>query len=147
MSFGRSIQRPFCMTRILIADTSPMMRRWIAATLSTIGSAQLAGDGLELLWRLSETGAYGLVVAQAELPGPSGLQVLATVRTAGLFTPFLIVAAVVSSSMRALIAKTAPATIIDDPLDMRALRRAAENLVGKSRADRLEPSWPPALLP
>lgn len=89
----------------------------------------MAEDGFELLHHLAELGPYDLVVTTEDLPGLRGSQVLATARTTGLETPFLLIAPIVSSRLAGLVARAAPAALIDDPLDGNRIAAAAADLL------------------
>ncbi len=53
---------------------------------------EVAPDGLEGLWRAQE-GSYDLVVLDLMLPGRNGFQICADLRTAGIWTPILMLTA------------------------------------------------------
>jgi DNA-binding NtrC family response regulator len=120
--------------RVIIADESPAMRRWYAAALSRLTSdVEECENGWQLLNRLAEDRPYDLVVASKWLPGLSGAQILAMLRTAEAPVPYILVAPFSGGSVRALVRKVAGAALVDDPLDAVQLAEAAE---------RLLTSWP-----
>ncbi len=130
--------------RVLVANSCPLTRKWIEATLA-VGVdgcvTELVSDGVDLLIRLAEHGPYSLVVTSASLPGISGSQVLAMARTAGLHTPFVLTSVVADSSLRGLVARAAPATLVEDPLDTVALRSAARAMLAQARPPSIGVEW------
>jgi DNA-binding response OmpR family regulator len=134
--------------RLLIAEPSPPMQRWLAAALSLAPPVrpvcELVSDGIDLLYHLAEDGDFDLVVAPAVLPGLAGTQVLAMARTAGLTTPFLITTALGSGRLRRVIGRAGPAELVD-PLDAAAVAAAARRLLESSPERGAQVSWPRAL--
>lgn len=113
------------------------MRRWYAAALSRITAETEEYDsGWQLLGRLAEDRPADLVVASRWLPGLTGPQVLAILRTAGARIPFVLVAPFCDSSVRALVRKVPYAALIDDPLDAVGLAEHAARLLSFHPAER-----------
>jgi DNA-binding NarL/FixJ family response regulator len=112
----------------LIADPMPAVREWLAAgLLSPPGSVTGVATGWELLWQLAER-PFELVVAGCGLPDVPGVSLLAMVRTAGLNTPFLLIAPFCHASVRGAVARLGAAEIVDDWTDTSALRAARDRL-------------------
>jgi len=126
--------------RILIADRSEPMQRWLAMATVRSGArasqTTYASTGPEMLYHLSHDGPFDLVVCQASLPQITGAQVLAMVRTAGLATPFVMLDYLPSSRLRALVARAGDATLVDTPLDSRAVRTAARGFLQRNDSSR-----------
>ncbi len=117
---------------IAIADSSPMMRRWLLMGVAPLGGTVLeASDGVELLYLAGEHGPFDLVIANRTLPAISGEQVLTMMRTAGDRSPFMLIAPFCRRSVRALVDKLGRATLVDDPLGGAELLRAARNLINE----------------
>jgi DNA-binding response OmpR family regulator len=81
-----------------LADNDRALRRMVAATLSFYGyTVEQAGSGLALqdrLRRLLQGGrAPDLIIADFRMPGPTGLDVLRTIRRWKWDTPFLLITA------------------------------------------------------
>jgi len=113
--------------RVIIADESPAMRRWYAAALSRLcANVEEYENGWQLLNRLADDAPYDLVVASKWLPGLSGAQILAMLRTAEAAVPFILVAPFSGGSVRALVAKVPGAALVDDALDAVKLAEAAQ---------------------
>src|SRR5690606_12324078 len=93
-------------------------------------------SGLQLITRLAEDRPYDLVVASKWLPGISGAQILAILRTAGARVPFVLVAPFCDGSVRALVDKLPDAVLVDDPLDAVQLADAAAALLSACPAER-----------
>jgi DNA-binding NarL/FixJ family response regulator len=124
-------------SRVLVADESPPMRHWIGAALAPLSPMiQEVGNGWQLMWHLAEEGPYHLVVAEARLGGVSGAQALAMSRTAGLSTPFLLIAPFCKDSVRALVARVGVAAVIEDALDANSVLRTARDLLAGRPVER-----------
>ena len=116
--------------RALIADESPVMRRWYAAALQRVaGEVEECENGWDLLFRLSEDRPCDLVVASRSLPGLSGAQILATLRAADAHVPFVLMAPFCDGSVRSLVRRVSDAALIEDSLDAVRLAEVAEALV------------------
>jgi len=123
--------------RVLIADESPVMRRWYAAALSRIAhDVEEYENGWQLLNRLADEKPYDLVVASKWLPGIGGAQILAMLRTAETRVPFVLVAPFGGASVQALARRMPDCALVDDPLDVVRLAEAARALLSAVPADR-----------
>ena len=119
--------------RALIADESPAMRRWYAAALQRIApDVEGCASGWDLLFNLVEDRPCDLVIASRSLPGLSGAQVLAMLRTADAQVPFVLVAPFCDGATRSLIARLPNAALVEDSLDAVRLAEAAEALITSS---------------
>jgi DNA-binding NtrC family response regulator len=126
--------------RAVIADESPAMRQWYAAALKKVAHEidECAG-GWELLHRLAEgPAACDLVVASRSLPGLSGVQILAMLRTAAAHVPFVLVAPFCDGSVRSMVGRLPSAALIEDPLDAVRLADTAATLLASSSARAIE---------
>ena len=138
--------------RILVGDCSEPMQRWIAmaalrATAPRPAEIVAAGSGTDLLEHLAEGAPFDLVVAQATMPFLGGAQVLAMIRTAGLSTPFVILDYLPTSRLRTLVARAGRVSLVDDPLDGRAIAAASRALLQDSaRAPRKAPGGSRSML-
>ena len=118
---------------IAIADSSPVMRRWLQMAIAPLGGAVMeASDGVELLDIVGEVGPLDVVVANRVLPMISGEQVLTMMRTAGDHTPFILIAPFCRESVRALVHNLGCAALVDDPLDGAELLHVAKTFVDES---------------
>lgn len=80
--------------RILVADDDADMRAWLRVALEPIqADVEEAVDGSDLLCALAESEPYNLVITDVRMPGLYGWQALASARTAGVKTPFLVITA------------------------------------------------------
>jgi two-component system, OmpR family, response regulator len=80
--------------RIFIADDDAAMREWLRLLLRPMrADIQEASGGIELLELLASGDPFDLVITDLRMPGPTGLQVVAMARAAGVTTPFLIITA------------------------------------------------------
>jgi len=117
------------MERILIADPSPAMRSWLRAALL---SGPAVAEEVDCAWDLltaAADGPFDLIVCARLLPGMSGHQVLATLRTAGLATPFVLLAPFARERLRSLVHRVGHAVIVDDPFDATELRGTVARLL------------------
>jgi DNA-binding NtrC family response regulator len=109
------------------------MRHWYAAALQRIATdVQGCETGWELLFNLADDRPCDLVVASRSLPGLSGAQVLAMLRTADAQVPFVLVAPFCDGGTRSLIARLPNAALVEDSLDAVRLAEAAEALITSS---------------
>jgi DNA-binding response OmpR family regulator len=112
------------------------MRRWYSAALQRhVHEVDECESGWELLLRLAEDRPCDLVVASRALPGLSGAQVLAMLRTADARIPFVLVAPFCDSSIRALVGRLPNAALVEDSLDAVRLAEVAEALLTHSPRD------------
>jgi len=79
--------------KLLVVDDDAKIARALQRGLSAEGFAvEIAGDGVEGLWRASE-GSYDLILLDIMLPGRDGYRVCADLRRAGNTTPILMLTA------------------------------------------------------
>lgn len=80
--------------RVLVADASSTMRKIIVRSLAAAGvtSASEAADGAEAL-KLFKHGQFDLVLTDWEMPGNSGLDVVASIRKLDSKVPIIMVTA------------------------------------------------------
>jgi len=108
--------------RILIADDDREMRRVLRDMLRPTGAEiSEAGNGQDLLGHLSHGGPFDLVITDLRMPGPTGLQVVMLVRTAGNEIPFIVITAFGDESVRAALARVPNAFMLDKPFAPPAL--------------------------
>ena len=112
------------------------MRRWYAAALArVVDDIEECDSGWQLLSRLADERPYDLVVASKWLPGISGAQILAIMRTASARVPFVLVAPFCDSGVRSLVKKVPDAVLLDDALDATRLAEAATAVLTAGLAD------------
>jgi CheY-like chemotaxis protein len=84
------------------------MQAWLRAVLVPIAlPLTVVADGVDLLHGLAAAPPPDLVVAQASLPVVGGAQVMASARTAGFAAPFILLAALPTMELRALVSRRA----------------------------------------
>jgi CheY-like chemotaxis protein len=121
--------------RLLVADGDDERRAWLRSTLDGAGwHISEASCGFELLDRLAEEGPYDLVITdllmpEARRPHPTGLQVAAMVREAGLRTPFLVLADAPDARLVELLRAFGRALLLSAPFDRHALIAAVKHLL------------------
>lgn len=87
----------FCtkvMTRILVADDDPELLQLVVNALLLRGfDVVTATTGGELLDSVAEQGPFSLVVTDVAMPWMTGLQVMHSVRSAGMSCPVIVMTA------------------------------------------------------
>lgn len=116
-------------TRILIADPSAPARSWLGSALTRIGQRIIEiGSGIDALDLLADT-PVDLVVASARLGDVPGHHLLAMLRAAGSEVPLVLIHPFPSDSIRALVRRVPPATLLEDWTDTSTLRAEATRLL------------------
>lgn len=104
--------------RVLVADDSRVMRQIVIRTLRQAGFGGLdvleAADGIEALALISKE-APDVVLSDWNMPGMSGIDVLAAVRRSGSRMPFGLVTSEGSPQMRELAEQTGASFVIAKP--------------------------------
>lgn len=81
------------MRKILIVEDERELRQILAETVSELGfEAYGVGDGIEAL-RLLEEGAFHLVLSDFQMPGMTGIELLAALKKRKIHLPFIILSA------------------------------------------------------
>lgn len=117
--------------RVLLGEDDPDMRRLVAAMLRGDGYRVVeAGDGAEVLEQIEATitgpprDRFRVVVADIEMPGLTGLDVLAALRCAKWRTPIILITAFGNSDVRAEAEWLGALSLLDKPFRVDALRAA-----------------------
>jgi len=120
-------------TRILVGDDDPDTLELIELAVQGPGvELYMAIDGMELLELIAECGPFDLIVTDINMPWIEGLQVLASIREAGLETPVLVVSGLDRPDLSATIARMGNATLLRKPFEIADLRRAITALLGRA---------------
>jgi len=141
-------------TNVLVADDDLDLRDAVASFLSADGmSVHLARTGDEVLSRLAE-GSINLLVTDVSMPGLSGLDVAATVRTAGQPLPILVMTARREPWVAETVRGLQRADLLYKPFSRAELLRRVHALLdrpqtqhGEGEPDGEEHVFPPALVP
>jgi len=120
-------------TRLLLADGDHAMRAWLKSTLDHCDVAEVT-NGFELLDRLAEEGPYDLVITEVRMPEgkrpqPTGVQVAAMARDAGLRTPFLVITEKPDARLPELLKAVGEALLLPKPFGRGALLIAIRTLL------------------
>ncbi len=120
-------------SRVLVADDDPDMRRLLGVTLRRAGYDVVeARDGVDLLDQIESTierrDFFSVIVADINMPGLSGLDVLAALRCTTWATPVILITAYGDPGTRNE-AKDLGAVLLEKPLDLDALRIAVKRVV------------------
>jgi CheY-like chemotaxis protein len=117
-------------SRILIADDDPDTLELIElAVHAPRVEIYRATDGLELLDLIAECQPFDLIVANIRMPSIDGLQVLASIRAAGLDTPALIVTGLDRPALSDTIARLGNAILVRKPFEIIELQHAIITLL------------------
>lgn len=120
-------------TRILLADADPGNRQLFWDRLASLGDVVEAKDGAALEDALLSRGPFQLVVANAKLPEPSALQVLARIRRAGIRTPFIVVSSVHQNHLRVFVSDSEGTVLSSRMVDSNNLAVLLSDLIEASR--------------
>jgi CheY-like chemotaxis protein len=116
--------------RILIADDDPDTLEFIELAVHAPDvEIYTAMDGLELLDLIVECEPLDLIVTDINMPLIEGLQVLASIREAGLETPVLVITGLDRPTLPTTIARLGNAMLLRKPFDIADLRRAIASLL------------------
>jgi CheY-like chemotaxis protein len=116
--------------RILVADDDPDCRELVARALGGPGTEVcMATDGGELLELTADDGGLDLIVTDINMPWMEGLQVLASIREAGLHTPVLVITGVTRPDLETSIDRMGRAHLLYKPFDVDQLRNAIADLL------------------
>jgi DNA-binding response OmpR family regulator len=117
--------------RILVADDDPNCRELVARALYGPGTEVVtANDGGELLeLTADDEHALDLIVTDINMPWMEGLQVLASIREAGLTTPVLVITGVTRPDLETSVDRMGRAGLLYKPFDAEQLRNAIADLL------------------
>src|SRR5690606_41136772 len=104
----------------MLADPSPGMQSWVRGVLSPAQVVTLEASW-EVLERLADGERFDVIVANRWLPGMPGPQLLAALRTAGVLTPFVLLAPLCRERIRATVRRAGAAVLVEDAFDATAL--------------------------
>jgi CheY-like chemotaxis protein len=118
------------MGRILLAEDDEEFRSLVAAVLRADGYEVVeVADGFDLLQHIALSLIDGglvepvnLVVSDIRMPGWSGLEVLASARTAGFDVPFILITAFGDPETHAQARRLDAVAVLDKPFDLDDLR-------------------------
>jgi CheY-like chemotaxis protein len=117
-------------TRIVIADDDPETLEFMHLAVHAPGvEIYVAMDGLELLELIADCEPLDLIVTDINMPLLEGLQVLASIREAGLATPVVVVTGLDRPTLPTTIARLGNAMLLRKPFDVADLRRAIAALL------------------
>jgi CheY-like chemotaxis protein len=113
--------------RVLVAEDDPSLRRLIVTVLADAGYEVIeAGDGVELLDHIEQLLAGPresfVIVTDVNMPGLTGLDVLAILRCASARTPVVLITAFGDAETHAEARELGAVTVLDKPFDLDVLR-------------------------
>lgn len=115
---------------VLVADDDPEMRRLVSTLLRMSGHRVIeAADGTQVLNRIEsamEHAPIDVIVSDVDMPGLSGLDLLAALRCARWSTPVVLLTALGDPDVRAEARELGAAAILAKPFQPDALRTAVE---------------------
>ena len=122
--------------RVLVADDDDDARRLIAAVLRGVGyTVAEARDGVEALDKVASTVSsrqeipFAALVSDVDMPGLSGLDVIAALRCSKLDTPVVLVTGTGDADTRSEAAQLGVSAYLEKPVRAESLRRAVERAV------------------
>ena len=121
--------------RVLLAEPEPVFRRALAAALRTEGYEVLEAEDGQLLIRtlilgLEREGRVpDLIISAVEMPGCTGLEVLARVRRIGWSTPFILLSDPGEAAAYGEAERLGATFVLDKPVEPEAVACAALVLV------------------
>jgi DNA-binding response OmpR family regulator len=131
--------------RILLAACDTRVLGWLEPSLQGFDvDALVAESGIELERKLFHGGHFDLVVASAQIAGPSGLQVLAKARAQGVQTPFIIVLSFHGEHVRIMVSDVNSSILSSRMVDAQNFVALAMSFVRPVRSSPALRSSPPA---
>lgn len=129
--------RPSMNRRILLAEPEAATRNYVKPILRSLG-AEITEvfSGAELEEQLVYEGPFSLVVTSAQLPGQTGLQVLARLRSKGDQTPFIVVQSTHQLLMRVFVSDAEGTVLSSRMVDGDNLAVLASSLLDRASAVR-----------
>jgi CheY-like chemotaxis protein len=116
--------------RILVVDDEPSMRSWLRLALEHRGARVWeATGGWEALALLAEHEPFDLVITDMRMPMPSGVGVIASARSIGIMTPFILATAFSDEELRRRAGKLEKTMVLDKPFELSQLVQWAELLM------------------
>lgn len=126
--------------RVLVAEDQPEMRALLRRALKRRGYDVMdASDGPELIRSIvdgliaNETQVPDLIVTDVRMPGFSGMEVLARLRSEGWTTPVILITAFGDAQLHQDAALLGAACVLNKPFAMEDLCSAVEKLVPPPR--------------
>jgi len=131
--------------RLLLTAHDSRVLGWLEPSLTALEvDLSVVRSGVELERTLFHGGPFDLVVASAQVAGPSGLQVLAKARTQGIRTPFIIVMSFHGDHVRVMVSDVNSATLSSRMVDVQNFVALALSFVRPNRPSPVPRSSPPS---
>ena len=119
--------------KILVVDDDERIRSILRCILQRHGALVAeAADGEAARIALTETASFELAIIDVNIPRPSGLRVIAMLRSAGRDTPVLVVTGAADDDLRAAVAELGNAEVLPKPFSEDALVTAIERLLARA---------------
>lgn len=127
MSLSSLLPRPL---RILLAEDDDELRSLLTLTLARAGHLVVAlEDGYELADYVTLTRVCGgpleppdVILTDVRMPGRTGLEVLAQVRSVGLVCPFIVLSSFADDETREEARRLGVEAFLDKPVDLEVLK-------------------------
>lgn len=124
--------------QILLAEPAESIRTWMELALGdTLTAAVQVVDGDALRQSLLSGGSVDVVIANARIPAPSALQVLAQARAIGVHVPFIVVRGFHGRGLHVFVGETDGSRLVSrvvSPDDFRATVSQLMNEAQRLRA-------------
>lgn len=117
--------------RILVADDDPDLLETVSEALERLGAEVVrAESGAELIEKLADEGPFALIVTDIAMPWMSGLQAMASARTAGLGGAVIVMTALKDDRIPAQVhALGRKAVLLRKPFELAELESLAATLL------------------
>ncbi len=109
----------------LVVDDEEPIRSLVARLLRDLGYRPRVADGAAQALRMTESEAFALVVADYEMPGMSGLELIRIVRARWPQTRFILMTGRIDA---AVLREVGAGTVLSKPFALEDVRRAVERL-------------------
>jgi len=119
--------------RIVVCEDDSEMRALLAAALRRDGyDVAVTSDGQDLLGYLAvddRSCVVDLIIADQRMPGRTGLEVLAALRSLNIGVPFILMTAFCDAATRSEAGRLGAADLLDKPFQLEELRASVGKLL------------------
>ena len=124
--------------RVLCVDDDPVTQRILVAALVRPGfSVECVGDGQDALERFAgDARGFDVLVTDHQMPRVDGLELVRRLRGRGFAGAVIVVSALVTGADGAAYRSLGAAAVLDKPINIVALRRAADAVARVPAAGR-----------
>lgn len=117
---------------VLLVDDEPLVRHATATVLRTLGYTVTTAESAPEARAALSGESFGVVISDVMMPGETGLDLLAWMRTSGLMLPVLLVSGYSPAAVEAAVAADARAAFLSKPWSMSDLDARIRELLAAS---------------